>query len=401
VTTHYQEDWSPETRLLHAAASDDAAMVRSLVADGVPVDTTDTSGEPALHLAVRLEKPQASAALLQLGADVHARGPTGKTVVHFLAAYPKTLALLPDALGRGADLDAEDDFGQTPLMTALLRGHLKGARTLLELGADPCRRDNAGGTVVYHFVAGIYGFRRGEPHTEQLVLLRELVALGVDPNAPGPFGMNALTQAAEKGLADVVAALGECGGDLAARDARGVTPLQAAAVHGQRREAMTLLAAGAPLDFCSAAALGMDREVMDFLAGDATLARSGLASLKTSALSLAIRHGHGPLVRLLLTFGADPNAPDLWTSSLHSAIRHLPDAAVFRLLIERGANVEAVDGDLNSPLNFAVRDGRIDLATILLDAGASPNAPTDRGMTPLQFATNDEMREFLRSRGAR
>jgi len=88
------------------------------------------------------------------------------------------------------------------------------------------------------------------------------------------------------------------------------------------------------------------------------------------------------------------------TSSLHSAIRHLPDPAILRFLIDRGADVEAVDGDLNTPLNLAARSGRIDLATLLLDAGADPNARTDRGVPLLEFAASDEMRALLRSRGA-
>jgi len=392
-------DWPPETRFLNAAVNGDAAALRALVAEGVPVDTADSYGEPALHLAARLEKPTSVKALLDLGADIASRSPTGKTVVHYLAAYPKTLPLLEGVVSRGADINDRDMDGRTPLMTAVLRGHVRGARALLALGADPLLRDDHGGSVVYHFVAGIYGFRTGESHAEQLALLRELMALGVDPNAPGPYGKTAVTVAAEKGLSDVIEALRDGGGSISASDAGGLTPLQTAAVHGQRREAITLLASGAPLDFFSAVALGMERKVMDFLAGDRALASAMLAPLKTSALSLAIRHGHAAVVRLLLASGADPTAPDLRTSSLHSAIRHLPDPAILRLLVERGANVHAIDGDMNTPLNFAVRDNRLDLAAILLDAGADPNAETERGYRPMQFTRSDEMRELLRRHG--
>ena len=388
--------WPPETQFLNAVVTGDVAAIRGLVATGVPVDTADSDGEPALHLAARLEKPASVKALLDLGADPALRGPTGTTLVHMVAAYPKTLPLLEGILARGADVNARDKHGRTPLMSAVLRGHVRGARALLALGADPGLRDDQGGTVVYHFVAGIYGFRAGEPHAEQLALLRDLIALGVDPNAPGPYGKTAVTIAAERGLSDVLVALRDAGGSISAPDAGGLTPLQTAAVHGQRAEAMTLLASGAPLDFFSAVALGMEQRVEAFLANDSLLASAILAPVKTSALSLAIRYGHAAVVRLLLASGADPNARSLWTSSLHAAIRHLPDPAILRLLIEHGANVDAIDGDMNTPLNFAARDDRLELAALLLAAGADPNAATERGYRPIQFARSDEMRRLLR-----
>jgi ankyrin repeat protein len=393
-------DWPPETRFLNAAVIGDAAALRALAAAGVPLDTADSYGEPALLLAARLEQPASVKALLDLGADIASRGPTGATIVHYLAAYPKTLPLLERVVHRGGDVNDRDHWGQTPLMTAVLRGHVRGARALLALGADPLLRDEKGGTVVYHFVAGIYGFRAGEPHAEPLALLRELMARGVDPNAPGPYGRTAVTVAAEKGLLDVLDALRESGGSMSAPDPGGLTPLQTAAVHGHRQEALALLrASGVPLDFFSAVALGLEEKVRGFLSADPALARGVLAPLRTSALSLAIRFGHAGLVRLLLASGADPNARDMWTSSLHSAIRHLPDPAIVRLLIDHGANVEAGDGDNNTVLNFAVRDDRRDLAAILLEAGAAPNAETERGYRIMRFASSDEMRELLRRHG--
>jgi ankyrin repeat protein len=393
-------DWPPETQFLSAAASGDVATLRALAAQGVPVDAADSYGEPALHLAARLEKPAAVRALLDLGADIATRGPNGQTVIHFLAAYPTTLPLLEGVVNRGGDVNDRDVFGQTPLMTAVLRGHVRGARALLSFGADPLLRDNDGATVLYHFISGIYGFQAGKLHAGQLTLLRDFVALGVDPNVPGPYGKTAMTLAAQKGLSDVLEALRDVGGSVSAPDASGLTPLQTAAVNGQRREAMTLLASGAPLDFFSAVALGMEQQVMDFLAADRSLAAAVLAAMRTSALSLAIRYGHAGLVRLLLASGATPTAPDLWTSALHSAIRHLPEPAMLRLLIDHGAELDAVDGDSNTPLNFAVRDDRLDLAEVLLEAGAGPNAETERGYRPLQFARSDEMRELLRRHGA-
>jgi ankyrin repeat protein len=72
----------------------------------------------------------------------------------------------------------------------------------------------------------------------------------------------------------VVAALLAAGADASARDARGATPLHAAALHGCAESAAALLAAGAAPDAATQAG--------------------------SRPLALAARRGHAPVVRLLL-----------------------------------------------------------------------------------------------------
>jgi ankyrin repeat protein len=105
------------------------------------------------------------------------------------------------------------------------------------------------------------------------------------------------------------------------------------------------------------------------------------------------------MARLLLDSGADPNGPDSAGGALMNAVRHLPEPAVLSLLIAHGAELEAGDGDSNTALNYAARDDRLDLARILLEAGADPNAQTERGYTVLQFARSDPMRALLKQYG--
>lgn len=203
----YDPEWDQKTKLVSAAVRDDVEMISLMYGAGVSVDTTDSYGEPAAHIAARLGKPRATTLLLALGADVSARGPTGRTLIHEIGASPSTLHLLPEVLRLGGDVNDRDQRGQTPLMAAVLRGSIDGARALLRHGADPLLRDDDDRTVVYHLVAGIYGFRRDEPHTAALSLLRDLVGRGIDPHAAGPGGKTAFTVAAEKGLDDVLTAL--------------------------------------------------------------------------------------------------------------------------------------------------------------------------------------------------
>ncbi len=119
-----------------AAVRDDVEMISLMHGAGVSMDTTDSHGEPAVHIAARLGKPEATTLLLALGADVSARGPTGRTLIHEIGASPSTIRLRPDVVRLGGDVNDREHRGQTPLMAAVLRGSIDGARALLGLGAD-------------------------------------------------------------------------------------------------------------------------------------------------------------------------------------------------------------------------------------------------------------------------
>ncbi|CAG8901730.1 unnamed protein product [Penicillium egyptiacum] len=60
--------------------------------------------------------PASVDSLLQAGADVHVRSPTGKTALHYACEYQKA-GVVKKLLEAGADPTAEDDSGATPLHT--------------------------------------------------------------------------------------------------------------------------------------------------------------------------------------------------------------------------------------------------------------------------------------------
>jgi ankyrin repeat protein len=69
-----------------------------------------------------------------------------------------------------------------------------------------------------------------------------------------------------------------------------------------------------------------------------------------------------------------------------------------RALLAAGANVESALFMGCRPLHAASRNGRVVVATLLLDAGADINALTN-GHTPLFYAKTPEMRALLVARG--
>ena len=89
-------------------------------------------------------------------------------------------------------------------------------------------------------------------------------------------------------------------------------------------------------------------------------------------------------------------------TALHLAVFFAHDDAA-RLLVERGADVEAVGPGRLRPLHSAAAGGHAGLVSLLLEAGASPDSRQDGGFTALHQAAmrgDQEMAGALLSAGA-
>src|SRR5437660_709178 len=103
----------------------------------------------------------------------------------------------------------------------------------------------------------------------------------------------------------------------------------------------------------------------------------------------AARRGNLANVRALLSVGANPNAQDagggqsalMWATSE----RH---TAVVEELLRRGVDVQAGSKTGFTALMFAAQQGDVDIARILIRAGAKPNDPQPKtSLTPLIIAS--------------
>ena len=71
---------------------------------------------------------------------------------------------------------------------------------------------------------------------------------------------------------------------------------------------------------------------------------------------------------------------------LHFASIYNTNINAARLLLDRGAQVDAMDKDANTPLHFAAGLGNTDMARLLLDRGAQVDSVDVNGHTPLRSA---------------
>lgn len=125
-----------------AAAGNDTARVEMLVGTGNSPNATHR-GYTALHYAAMFDNTEMIAALVKAGAQIDAQDRLGNTPLLLAAARRQDEAaelLVKD----GADLNAQNHDGMTPLMAAAEHGDLTLVRLLLGHGADPRKHDFTG-----------------------------------------------------------------------------------------------------------------------------------------------------------------------------------------------------------------------------------------------------------------
>ena len=244
--------------------------------------------------------------------------------------------------------------------------------------------------------------------------VRTLLKQGHKADTAGPDGATPLHWAVRADDLATVEALLAAGANVSAKNDLGVLPIYLAAASGNAAILRTLLAARA-----------------DVNAADAT---------GDTVLMAAVRSGSADAVRLLIERGAAVNAaePALGHTALMWAAR-ANHTGIMRLLLTAGATIEATTrvgprpavrppgagggshgvGIVRSgvppqgeqppapggmtPLLFAARDGQLDAAKLLAEAGADLNNPDPNGISPLLMAvTNNQLpvARFLVTRGA-
>jgi len=121
-----------------------------------------------------------------------------------------------------------------------------------------------------------------------------------------------------------------------------------------------------------------------------------------TALQSAIRYGYKKIIVLLVELGADPEAVDADGRSAlhHAALSNELGAA--KLLISKGADIHKKDPYRYTPLHLAAREGNEEIVKLLLDEGANINATIDVGYTAIDLADQfPTVQDYLRTRGGK
>ena len=352
--------------LMAAALSGSVEAIDLLVERGAFLDARDTAnGQTALMFAAWENRANAIRALAGHGAHVglmslivsmieprldrygnpipprRRRAPGGNSVMGgmtalLFAARDGHLDAVRALVESGADVDqVSGGDGTSPMVIAIANGHYTVAQYLLDRGADPnlVNLDGLGpvyATVNMRFapVSWAPNPRTDQEAVDSLDLLQALLARGADPDARiarklwfsptshdrswvDPSGSTPFWRAAQSSDVDAMRILVEAGADPNLATARGTTPLMVAAGIGWAGN----FTQNAPDSFLAA-------------------------------------------VRYCLELGADVRAADArGFTALHGAAGRGDDAMV-RYLVERGARVDAINRDGNSPADMAFGPSR-------------------------------------------
>ena len=295
--------------------------------------------------------------------------------------------------------------GQTPasVANAAMTGDREGVRAFLKKGLD-VNEAQGDGTTALHWAA-----MKGDAEVAQM-----LIYAGANVRATTRLGAyTPLYLAAKGGHSGVVAALLAAGADAKALTSNGTTPLMIAAASGDTRTITSLVENGA------------DINAKDGAKGETPLMFAA-AFNRADAVKLLLARGAKATTKVVDLFaltapeeeamaqGAGGNAParpaanrpvDVagatrgyrynelissqggLTALMFATRQGFADTA--KTLIDGGADINQLSaGDQTSPLLMAIINGHFDLATDMLNRGASATQVAFNGVTPLYATLN-------------
>ncbi|MFZ1753288.1 MAG: ankyrin repeat domain-containing protein [Caldilineaceae bacterium] len=309
------------------------------------------------------------------------------------AAAVGDTAAVQQLLQAGADINAQDDLGRTPVMAATHGNHSETVQALIQAGADIDRQDNRLDNPFLY--AGAEGL---------MEILRLTIAAGADTTLTNRYGGTALIPAAERGHVAIVAELlahtdvdidhinnlgwtalleaivlsdgGErhqqivqmlvnAGADISIADKDGVTPLAHAQARGFGNIQAILQAAQArDLQLISAAGQGEMERVKEQLAKGASVhAADGNG---VTALIAAAYGNHTEVAHLLIDAGADVNRQDQTQQSAYLISTSDGFLELLRMTLAAGGDVHSRDSYNGTGLIRAADRGHVEIIDELL-----------------------------------
>lgn len=101
-------------KLFLAAETGNNDEIISSIEQGSSINITNEYGWTALHISIVNNNNKTSRLLMELGADVNAQDNLGRTPLHFATIYDHTYEISPLLISKGANPNIPDINGQTP-----------------------------------------------------------------------------------------------------------------------------------------------------------------------------------------------------------------------------------------------------------------------------------------------
>jgi ankyrin repeat protein len=405
-----QQTDSAGNTILHTAIQNAAGVktITHILEQRALIDARNREGDTSFHLAVRMNEQETGELLISRGVNIFApnakgeiplylafhapgnvrlwiinnhtiaaRDGLGNGVLHYAAQW-KIDNYIPYIVQQGANVEAVNATGETPLFAGVKYSGASTIETLVKAGASINTRDKLGNSALHAAVRW---------NNEEAALA--LINGGIDIDAHALNGKTPLHDAVRLGITSLEALLIERGGaDIEIRDAEGNTPFMEAVIAGYSPAAERLVDMGAdpntrnnqgdtPLHL--AVSSGREDLVNMLLSWGAPIHVRDSRGLTPFQIALT-RSPH--MVSTLLTKDRIQMADDNGASPLHIAVRDGADPAAVQIIIAQGGRLSTVDSEGRSPLRLAMDAESWELAKILADAGADPFTMAGDGKTP-------------------
>ena len=460
-----------ETPLILAARCGKAACVRTLINAGADVHRRDTGNHTALsraelgkhHEYINLlveagvnfdDKDEVTSLLLfarggigvgvgTVEADVNAQDVNGRTALHSAVQMDLQQVVLDSLIKLGAKANIIDEYGYTPLLTAVQKEQINCVSTLISAGADVNYRsplleaskrgsseivkflidsganvnvtDSHGNSPIIHiakegkdkYTIGLSLANVKHPHSHR-TCLGLLLEAGADVNMANKDGSTALLQATVLGNDTSMKVLLQAGADVNKKDTSGMTALMYVArnrndfrgqsvVPNPSNWMKLLLEAGVDVNIANKDGNTALMEAADFSGENLCLelllkAKADVNIINRNSRTVLMMTSNKAKVAMLLDCGSQVNwANEVGlTALLYSAYNGRWDAhELAELLLEAGADVNAMDVNNSSILAHAARttDRFIDhkLVKVALKHGVHVNIRNVCGQNSLEY----------------
>jgi len=414
------KDPDGQTVLHHACSSGHLNIVRFLLHEKCDCYLADYKNWTALHCAAFEGHLDIVVELCMCRrCDVTATNDDENTPLHYLARIPYVPvmdAILRLFIAGGADVNARNTNNETPLHMAVWKNNVGMVRLLLQNHADPSAKNVKGSTPL--------DWAKAAQNTELETLFESIVHNSCErppekkPSEPALIGAPRLGPPPITPAAARPAPTSPPPGPVQRpTDNSSLSPTQTRSWRAVKPKNVLNKA------LWDAVRSNSEATVRKLIHEDPSIVDSTYGSNKNTVLHAAVPYGNVAIIKLLLRsvskiekneFGIDPLMSALWqgseevvlvfllshhkidmTSRFEDGNTHLHQAALLTgdridsiifALVERGADVNAVNPRQDTPLHLAVRGNNTKAVRSLLDCGAKVNVTNQQHETPLDIA---------------
>lgn len=340
----------------------------ALIEARVDVNKPDNDGWTPLMLATNNNKVEMVKELIQAGAEIDTTTPNGWSALHFTVNYPKRLEhdysdIATLLINAGANTDIQTEAGYTPLYLSILNARPKTFTTLIKAGVDVNKPDKDGWTPLMRAC-----------NENRLSMVKQLILAKPYINQTTSDGWSALhftvnnPDNPKHDYADIAKLLIDAGINLNQQTDAGYTPLYLSILNNRPKTFSTLLVEGAHVNKSN---------------------NNGWTPLMQAA-----DDNRFAMVKQLIQAKANIHltTPDGW-SALHFTVNDPNDPKhdyvdVAYLLINAGAKIDQQTDSGYTPLYLSIANYRPATFTALLASGSDINKADTNGRTPLMKAVD-------------